>query len=86
MFEGPRPRNRPGQTFLATFNAFGVAMQARRASQMMKDHGIDGVPTMAVQRSCEVSGDLAQTATDERFLQAVDELVDWVHARQASAR
>ena len=74
------------QTFLATFNSFGVAMQARRATQMMKDYGIDGVPTMAVEGTYEVSGDLPQTPTDERILKAVDYLVGQVHAQQASVR
>ncbi len=74
----------PRQTFLATFNSFGVAMQARRATQMMKDYGIDGVPTIAVQGTYEVSGDLPQTATDARILQAVDYLIAKVHDAQAA--
>lgn len=74
------------QTFLATFNSFVVAMQARRATQMMKDYGIDGVPTIAVQGTYEVSGALPQTPSDERILQAVDYLVSRVHAQQAGAR
>ena len=53
---------------------------------MMKDHGLDGAPTMAVQGSCRVSGDLAQSPTDDRILQAVDELVGRVHARQAAGQ
>ena len=63
------------QTFLATYDSFGVAMQVRRATQMMKDYGIDGVPTLAVQGTYEVSGDLPQTPTDGRILQAVDYLL-----------
>ena len=61
-------------------------MQARRATQMMNDYGIDGVPTMAVEGTYEVSGDLPQTPTDGRILQAVDYLVGRVHAQQAGAR
>ncbi len=74
------------QTFLATYNSFGVAMRARQATQMMKAYGIDGVPTLAVQGRYEVSGDLPQTPTDDRILQAVDYLVARVHAEQAQAK
>ncbi|MDE2480316.1 MAG: thiol:disulfide interchange protein DsbA/DsbL [Betaproteobacteria bacterium] len=69
----------PRQNFLSTFNSFGVAMQARRASQLTKDYGIDGVPTVAVQGRYEVSADLPQTPDDARILQAVDYLVAQVH-------
>ena len=73
------------QTFLATVNSFGVAMQVRRATQLMNDYGIDGVPTIAVQGTYEVSADLSRIPTDERILQAVDYLVGRVHTQQASA-
>ncbi len=74
------------QTFLATVNSFGVAMQVRRATQLMNDYGIDGVPTIAVQGTYEVSADLSRIPTDERILQAVDYLVGRVHVQQAGTR
>ncbi|MDE2479111.1 MAG: thiol:disulfide interchange protein DsbA/DsbL [Betaproteobacteria bacterium] len=76
----------PRQSFLSTFNSFGVAMQARRASQMTKDYGIDGVPTVAVQGTYEVSADLPQTPDDASILRAVDYLVAQVHDGGAAAR
>ncbi len=73
------------QTFLSTYNSFGVAMRASQATRMMKAYGIDGVPTLAVQGTYEVSGDLPQTPTDDRILQAVDYLIARVHAQQTQA-
>ena len=77
-------RGIPKATFLATYDSFGVAMQARRATQMMKDYGIDGVPTLAVQGRYEVSADLQQTPTNTLVLQAAGELIDKVHGDMAA--
>lgn len=79
-------RGIPKATFLATYDSFGVAMQARRATQMMKDYGIDGVPTLAVQGRYEVSADLPQTPTHTLVLQAASELIGKAHADMAAGR
>ena len=55
-------------------------------AQMTKDYGIDGVPTVAVQGTYEVSADLPQTPDDASILRAVDYLVAQVHDGGAAAR
>ena len=50
-------------------------MQARRATQMMHDYHIDGVPTLAVQGTYIASADLPQTPSMDLVLQAVNSLI-----------
>jgi len=67
------------QQFLAAFDSFSVQMQANRASQMMSDYQVNGVPTLAVQGAYTLSAALPQTPNNQALLQAVDQLVHDVH-------
>ena len=68
----------PKQQFLNAYNSFGVQMEAKRATQMVTDYQIQGVPTMAVQGMYTTSASMPQAPTNEKVLQAVDYLVQQV--------
>ncbi len=70
----------PKQQFLAAFNSFGVQMDAKRATQMVSDYQISGVPTMAVQGTYTMSASMPQTPTNAKVLDAVDQMVQQVRA------
>ena len=65
----------PKPQFMNAYNSFGVQMQARRATQLMHDYHIDGVPTLAVQGTYIASADLPQTPSMDLVLQAVNSLI-----------
>ncbi len=73
-------RGIPKATFMSAYNSFGVQMEAKRATQMVTDYQISGVPTMAVQGMYTASASMPETPTNEKVLQAVDELVQQVRA------
>ena len=75
----------PRQQFLNAFNSFSVQMQANRASQMMADYQISGVPTLAVQGTYTLSASLPQTSNHELLLQSVDQLVRQLHQQGGKA-
>ena len=68
----------PKQQFMNAYNSFGVQMEAKRATQMVTDYQIQGVPTMAVQGMYTTSASMPQTPTNEKVLQAVDYLIQQV--------
>ena len=68
----------PKQQFLNAYNSFGVQMEAKRATQMVTDYQIQGVPTMAVQGMYTTSASMPEAPTNEKVLQAVDYLVQQV--------
>ncbi len=70
----------PRQQFENAFNSFGVQMEAKRATQMVQDYQIDGVPTMAVQGTYTLSASMPETPTTPQVLQAVDMLIAKVRA------
>ncbi len=71
-------RGIPKQQFMNAYNSFGVQMEAKRATQMVTDYQIQGVPTMAVQGMYTTSAPMPQTPTNEKVLQAVDYLIQQV--------
>ena len=70
----------PRQQFENAFNSFGVQMEAKRATQMVQDYQISGVPTMAVQGTYTLSASMPETPTTPQVLQAVDMLIAKVRA------
>lgn len=60
-------------TFLATFNSFTVDAKVRRAIDLTKRYGIEGVPSMIVNGKYRTSGTLA--GGKEGMLQVVDHLI-----------
>ena len=71
------------QQFESAFNSFGVQMEAKRATQMVQDYQISGVPTLAVQGTYTASASMPQTPSNPQVLQAVDMLVAKVRAGMA---
>lgn len=65
----------PRQQFLNAFNSFGVQMEARRATQMVNDYQIDGVPTLAIQGQYKLSAGRPATPTTAAVLQEADRLI-----------
>ncbi len=74
----------PRRQFENAFNSFGVQMEAKRATQMVQDYQIDGVPTMAVQGTYTLSASMPETPTTPQVLQAVDMLIARVRASMAA--
>ncbi len=70
----------PKQQFLAAFNSFDVQMDVKRATQMVNDYQISGVPTMAVQGTYTMSASMPQTPSNAKVLDAVDQMVQQVRA------
>ena len=63
----------PAQKFTETFNSFGVATKARRATQLQEAFKVQGVPSFGVAGRFYTDGSL--TGSMERALQTVDYLV-----------
>ena len=61
------------QKFLETFNSFGVATKARRATQLQEAFKVQGVPALGVAGRFYTDGSLAGTM--ERALQITDYLI-----------
>ncbi len=70
----------PKAQFENAFNAFGVQLEAKRATQMVQDYQISGVPTLVVQGTYALSPAMPETPTFATLLQAVDMLVARVRA------
>lgn len=68
------------QAFLNAFNSFGVQMDAKRAGQMMTDYQIEGVPTLVVQGTYELSPSMPQTPDNPQVLEGVDSIIAKVRA------
>jgi len=63
----------PEQKFIETFNSFGVASKARRATQLQDAFKVQGVPALGVAGRFYTDGSLTQTM--DRALQVADYLV-----------
>ena len=61
------------ETFIETFNSFSVDSKVRRATDMTKRYGIDGVPTLIVNGKYRTSGSLA--GGRKNMLKVVDHLI-----------
>ena len=61
------------QKFLETFNSFGVATKARRATQLQEAFKVQGVPAMGIAGRFYTDGSLAGSM--ERALQITDYLI-----------
>ena len=70
----------PKTQFENAFNSFGVQLEAKRATQMVQDYQINGVPTLAVQGTYTLSPAMPETPDNDALLQAVDMLVAKVRA------
>ena len=68
------------QAFLNAFNSFGVQMDAKRATQMVSDYQITGVPTLAVQGTYTLSASMPQTPDNPQVLQGVESMIAKVRA------
>ena len=71
----------PKQQFENAFNSFGVQLETKRATQMVQDYQINGVPTLAVQGTYTLSPAMPETPDNDALLQAVDTLVARVRAK-----
>ena len=63
----------PEKKFLDTFNSFGVATKARRATQLQEAFKVQGVPALGVAGSFYTDGSLTQTM--DRALQVAEYLI-----------
>jgi thiol:disulfide interchange protein DsbA len=63
----------PEKKFAETYNSFGVATKARRATQLQEAFKVQGVPALGVAGRFYTDGSLTQSM--ERSLQVVDYLV-----------
>ncbi len=70
----------PRKSFLDAFNSFGVQMEAKRATQMVTDYQIAGVPTLVVQGTYALSASMPQTPDNPQVLQGVDQMIAKVRA------
>lgn len=68
------------KTYLDMYNSFSVAGNLKRATQLMKDFKIDGVPTLAVQGKYETGS--AQAGGLPGAVQVLDYLVSQVRAQK----
>jgi thiol:disulfide interchange protein DsbA len=62
-----------GAEFRKTYNSFFVNMQVRRAQEMGKRYGVDGVPNVIVNGKYRTSP--SQTGSREKMVQAIDYLI-----------
>jgi thiol:disulfide interchange protein DsbA len=62
-----------GAEFRKAFNSFFVNMKVRRAEEMGKRYGIDGVPTFIVNGKYRTSP--SQTGSREKMVQVIDHLI-----------
>lgn len=63
----------PEKKFMDTFNSFGVATKARRATQLQEAFKVQGVPALGVAGRFYTDGSLAQSM--DRALQVADYLI-----------
>ncbi len=68
------------KAFVQAFDSFGVQMDAKRATQMVSDYQISGVPTLAVQGTYTLSASMPQTPSNPMVLQGVDAMIAKVRA------
>jgi len=69
-----------GKTFDETFDSFAVQAKVRRAADLTRKYGIDGVPSIVVNGKYRTDGPMA--GSYERLLQIVNELI----ARESSVK
>jgi len=63
----------PEQKFIETFNSFGVASKARRATQLQEAFKVQGVPALGIAGRFYTDGSLTQTM--DRSLQVAEYLI-----------
>jgi len=63
----------PASKFTETFNSFGVATKARRATQLQEGFKVQGVPALGIAGRYYTDGGL--TGTMERALQVTESLI-----------
>ena len=63
----------PASKFTETFNSFGVATKARRATQLQEAFKVQGVPALGIAGRYYTDGGL--TGTMERALQVTESLI-----------
>jgi protein dithiol oxidoreductase (disulfide-forming) len=63
----------PEKKFMDTFNSFGVATKARRATQLQEAFKVQGVPALGIAGRFYTDGSLAQSM--EKALQVTDYLI-----------
>ena len=63
----------PEKKFMDTFNSFGVAAKARRATQLQESFKVQGVPSLGVAGRFYTDGSLTQTM--DRALQVAEYLI-----------
>jgi len=63
----------PEQKFIETFNSFGVASKARRATQLQDAFKVQGVPALGIAGRFYTDGSLTQTM--DRSLQVAEYLI-----------
>ena len=66
----------PEKKFVETFNSFGVASKARRATQLQEAFKVQGVPALGIAGRFYTDGSLTQTM--DRSLQVAEYLIDEV--------
>jgi thiol:disulfide interchange protein DsbA len=66
----------PEKKFIETFNSFGVASKARRATQLQEAFKVQGVPALGIAGRFYTDGSLTQTMG--RALQVAEYLIDEV--------
>lgn len=69
------------EEFNSAFDSFAVQSSIRRAADLTKRYGIDGVPTMVVNGKYRVDGPIA--GTYDRLIEIVNFLVEKEHAEAA---
>lgn len=72
-----------GAEFRKTYNSFFVNMKVRRAQEMVKRYGVDGVPAVIVNGKYRTSP--SQTGSRDKMVEVIDHLVA-VESGQASAK
>jgi len=68
------------QKFLAAYNSFSTESDLKRATQLLSDYKIDGVPTLAVQGKYETGP--ADTNSLPGTIQVLDYLVSQIRAKK----
>lgn len=62
-----------GEEFRKTYNSFAVDMKVRRAQEMGKRYGVDGVPSVIVNGKYRTSP--SQTGSRDKMIEVIDHLI-----------
>ncbi len=73
-----------GKAFDQVFNSFAVDVKLRRAAELTRRYGIDGVPTLVVQGTFRTDGPLA--SGHEGMLRITDYLIDRERKKLAAGK